>query len=225
MNPPPGAPDPYQDLEAIINWTLPGLTMYYRDTQLSQEAISQYTQGDILRSQAFVDVSNFAGKPTKNCRYIIASSKAAPLYQVSQSMARWKLHVINYNSYLKVLDVYPYETLTQIFLMHIPYQGIDFFSNSGIILNDQNLEAQFVQRARQSLHTKYQGEVAAVLEEHAWVERTASPVGMNDQYVFYPLQPVKVTDPQAVALHSAIRKMTQDHSDLNKWEAAFNEPQ
>jgi hypothetical protein len=67
----------------LINWTLPGLTFYYRDCEIDNEILSKYFVGQIIRSQIFVDVSSFAGKLTKNCRYIIASSKAAPLYKIS----------------------------------------------------------------------------------------------------------------------------------------------
>jgi hypothetical protein len=64
----------------ILNWTFPGAALYYRDTELSESVIAQYSVGQIIRSQVFVDVSSAAGKPTKNCRYAIASSKAAELY-------------------------------------------------------------------------------------------------------------------------------------------------
>jgi hypothetical protein len=56
--------------------------------------------------QTFVDVSNFAGKLTKNSRFIFATNKAAPLYQVNPDTEKWKLHTINANSYFKVLDIY-----------------------------------------------------------------------------------------------------------------------
>jgi hypothetical protein len=105
---------PLERIEEIINWTLPGMTMYYRDTNLSQEIIDKYETGKTFRSQTFVDVSNYAGKPTTNCRFIFASSKAAPLFRVSPATEKWGLHSINCNSYFKVLDVYKKENVTQI---------------------------------------------------------------------------------------------------------------
>lgn len=69
-----------EQIERIINWTLPGLTMYYRDSELPEEIIGKYKIGLIFRSATFVDLSGYAGKLTKNCRFIFASSKAAPLF-------------------------------------------------------------------------------------------------------------------------------------------------
>ena len=103
---------PIERIEEIVNWTLPGMTMYYRDTNLSQAIIDKYEIRKIFRSQTFVDVSNYAGKPTTNCRFIFASSKAAPLYQVNPETKKWGLHSMNCNSYFKVLDVYKKENVT-----------------------------------------------------------------------------------------------------------------
>jgi len=46
--------------EEIINWTLPGMTMDYRDSQLSEEVVGKYRVGEIIRSATFVDVSGYA---------------------------------------------------------------------------------------------------------------------------------------------------------------------
>jgi len=74
---------PLERIEDIVNWTLPGIAMYYRDSGLSNEVINKYEINKIFRSKTFVDVSDFAGKPTTNCRFIFATSKAAPLYQIN----------------------------------------------------------------------------------------------------------------------------------------------
>ena len=132
---------PLERMEEIINWTLPGLTMYYRDSNLCQNIIDQYQVRKIFRSATFVDVSNFAGKPTTNCRFIFASSKAAPLFRVNPETEKWGLSSMNCSSFFKVLDVYQYEGVTQIFLLHIPYKGIDFFSRTILQLGEQNIEA------------------------------------------------------------------------------------
>ncbi len=42
-----------EQAEKIINWTLSGLTMYNRDSELPQEVISMYAVGEIFRSQTF----------------------------------------------------------------------------------------------------------------------------------------------------------------------------
>jgi len=39
-----------EQVEEIANWTLSGLTMYYRDSQLSESEIQKYAVGQIFRA-------------------------------------------------------------------------------------------------------------------------------------------------------------------------------
>lgn len=203
-----------EQTEEIINWTLPGLTMYYRDSELPETIIQKYQVGQIFRSQTFVDVSSLAGRLMKNCRFIFASSKAAPLYQVNRDTERWKLHTINANSYFKVLDIYIKEDKTQIFLLHIPAKGIGFFRNTILKLSENNIEKQIIEKARNSLDQKMEMMPVQELEEAEWVERTCFPIGLDNNNEFFPLQPTSEIFNQAVPLYNAIRKITND-SDLN----------
>ncbi len=203
-------------IQEIINWTLPGITMYYRDSNLPQDIIDKYEVKKIIRSQTFVDVSSFAGKPTTNCRFIFASSKAAPMFKVNPATEKWGLHVINCNSYFKVLDVYQQEGITQIFLIHIPYKGIDLFSNTALRLGEQNIEEQFITKARESLHKKMKAEIPAALNEKEWMDRTQFPIGLDAKNQFFSLEVTEPLIPMAVPMVSAIKKMTKDLSDLNE---------
>lgn len=202
--------------QAIINWTLPGLTMYYRDTQQPKRIIEKYSVGQIFRSPTFVDVSNYAGKPTGNCRFIIASSKAAPIYKVNKDTEKWRLHVLNCNSYFKVLDVFEEGDVIQIFLLHIPFQGIDLFRQIKLKMGSQNLEEQFIEKARISLRQKLAMEIPPPLLEIEWVKRTEIPIGLNSQNDFLPLKTAQKLPPKIQALYQAIQKMTNDLSGLNQ---------
>lgn len=202
-------------LQAIVNWTLPGLSMYYRDTNLDQSIIDQYKIGMIFRSQTFVDVSNFAGRPTTNCRFIFASSKAAAVYKVNPATKRWGFHSINCNSYFKVLDIYKKEQTTQIFLIHIPYQGINFFSTTKLRLGDQDFEQQIIDKSRASLDKKLLSKIPAALNEKSWTDRTNFPIGLDSQNNFYALELTSPLLPAAVPMYTAIRKMTNDLTDIN----------
>lgn len=208
--------DSFDRAEEIINWTLPGLTMYYRDSNLSQAVIDKYQVRKIFRSQTFVDVSNFAGKPTMNCRFIFASSKAAPLFQINPATKKWGLHSINCNSYFKVLDVYRLDGVTQVFLLHIPYAGIDFFSRTILKLGEQNIEEQIIGRARKSLEQKLQAEVPSALNEKEWLDRTNFPIGLDNKNEFFDLEPTIPLMKRAVPMYTAIKKMTKDLSELNE---------
>lgn len=203
-------------LEEIINWTLPGLTMYYRDSNLKSEIINKYWIGKIFRAKTFVDVSNFAGKPITNCRFIFASSKAAPLFRVNPATEKWGLHAINCDSFFKVLDVYHFQGVTQIFVLHIPYKGLDMFSRSVLQLGGQNIEEQIIAKARESLHQKFDSEIFPALSEQEWLHRTSFPIGLDNSNNFFSLEPTEPFYEEAKPLYSAIRKMTNDLSDLNE---------
>lgn len=204
-----------EKFQAIIDWTLPGLTMYYRDTDFPQKIIEKYQIGDIFRAPAFVDVSNFAGRPTGNCRFIIASSKAAPIYKFNKATEKWKLHVLNCNSYFKILDVFEEGGFTQVFLLHIPLQGVALFQQIKLKIGDQNLEEHFIEKARSSLRQKMAMDIPPALLEVEWIKRTAHPLGLNQQNEFFSLKPDKELPPAAKQLYQAIRKMTNDLGELN----------
>ena len=199
-----------QQIEEIVNWTLPGLTMYYRDADLSTDIIEKYEAGKIFRSQTFVDVSSFAGRLTKNCRFIIATNKAASLYQINPDTDKWKLHTINANSYFKVLDIYKKGDQTQLFLLHIPAQGIEFFRNTVLKLGGNNLEEQLIGKARTSLDQKMEMAPVDALEEFDWVNRTAFPIGLDHNNEFFSINPTGELYEPAVPLYNAIVKMTKD---------------
>lgn len=203
-----------EQIEEIVNWTLSGLTMYYRDTQLSDDIIEKYEIGQIIRSQTFVDVSNFAGKLTKNCRFIFATNKAAPLYQINPDTEKWKLHTINANSYFKVLDIYQKEGKTQFFLLHIPARGIDFYRNTVLKLGGDNLEQQIIQKSRISFDQKMGIAIVPELEEQEWINRTNFPIGLDNKNNPFPLNPTEELFQQTIPLYNAIFKMTKD-TELN----------
>lgn len=179
-------PDP---IEEIVNWTLPGLRLLYRDTSLSQEVIDKYVPGKILRSPAFVDVSGFAGKPAGNCRFVLASSKAAPFFRLDPATEKWGLHTINHNSYFKVLDVYALQGVTQILLLHIPPNGIDFFSRFVLKMGEHSVEEQIIAKARESLHEKIASDIIPALQEKEWLDRTSFPPGLDTNHEFFSLEP------------------------------------
>ena len=182
-----------QFFEEIMNWTLPGLTFYYRDCEIDDGILSKYFVGQIIRSQIFVDVSSIAGKLTKSCRYVIASSKAAAFYKLNPETEKWKLHVINANSYFKVLDIYKKQDGTQICLLHIPEKGVEVFKNKIVInidnKNIEDVEKHIIEKARESFDKKMQLPVIIELEESEWIERTSYPIGLDSENNFVILRP------------------------------------
>jgi hypothetical protein len=206
-------------MESLLNWTFPGAALYYRDAELDNNVISKYEAGQIIRSQTFVDVSGFAGKPTKNCRFIIASSKAAPFYAmqpIDLQTVQWRLHVINVNSYFKTLDIYRKDGVTQIFLLHIPAKGIEMFRHSVFDFGEGDVGKQFIEKARASLDQRLEMSPAPELEEEGWIDRTKSPICMDKNNRFFPLEPEVdiLSVPNVAQLYNVIVEMTKDN-ELN----------
>jgi len=208
-----------EQVEEICNWTFSGLVMYYRDAQLSNEVIAKYEVRKIIRSPFFVDVSPFAGKMARNCRFAIASSKAAPLYQINSEKnsndERWRLHTINANSYFKVLDIYQKYDRTQFFLLHIPANGFNFFINNRIFVGGENMEDQIIKKSRMSFDKKMEMKIIPEFEEQEWVERTFFPIGLDCNNNFFSLIPTEELSPQAVHLSNAIFALTNE-TELNR---------
>jgi len=67
------------EIEEIYNQTFSGLTLFYRDTTLSEGLISKYQIGQILTERGVTDMTYKGGGLVTNCRYLIASSNARDL--------------------------------------------------------------------------------------------------------------------------------------------------
>ncbi|WP_298518113.1 hypothetical protein [uncultured Kordia sp.] len=200
----------FENSEEIFNWTYPGATLYYRDCELKSSVTERYKEGQILRNGFFLDVSWKGAGLDKNTRFIVASSKAAKLYKVNPDVEKYGHCCINANSYFKVLNIYKLNGKTQIFLLHIPATGVDFFSK--VI---SNIDDQFIERAKKSFDEKIVMSPLPELLEKTWVERTNFPVGMDAYDVFYPLDSLTPLQKQAESLYNGIRNLTNDTTDIN----------
>lgn len=68
-----------KEIEDIYNQTFGGLTLYYRDTTLSDILSSKYQVGQILTERGFTDISFKGGGLATNFRYLIASANGKDL--------------------------------------------------------------------------------------------------------------------------------------------------
>lgn len=203
-------------MERILNWTMPGLQLFYRDTDMPLDSEKMYRVGEVLRAGFFIDVSPYAGKPMHKFRYIIASAHAASLVEEGD---RYPLHVLHANSYLKVLDVYEKDGVTQIFLIHVPAKSIflPILDN----LWDININGdRIVDIARKSLDDKLRKPVRENLEEPQWLERTEAHIGFDNDGERMSLFPILLykggTAPDSIVdMGNAIRKMGDDKDPIN----------
>lgn len=205
--------DAVKAIERAMNWVLPGLQLFYRDTDEPIDVERCFKKGDILRAGIFVDVSPYAGKPMHKYRYIIASAHAAKLCGDDEHYPLYTLHA---NSYLKVMDVYSKDGVTQIFLLHIPAKAAfySFFDNTlEINFEDKPL----VEVARESLCTKLSLPVRKNLEEAAWLNRTRMHVGYasnGEPFSLFPLLSTLMND-DVKGLSKVIRMFGHDTDPIN----------
>lgn len=196
--------------ERIMNWVLPGLQLFYRDTD-SPVNLDSYHIGDILRAGIFTDVSPYAGKPLHKYRYIIASSHAAKLCEEGE---KYPIHTFHYNSYFKVMDIYEKEGITQICLLHVPAKSI-FSPMLGSVLEFSFNGLTFTDIARKSLDTKLNFPVRENLEEDEWLERTREHIGISPDGELNTLFPALTIGQEAKDLGKFIRQMANDTDPIN----------
>lgn len=206
------AQSPNDAMEKVMNWTIPGLQLFYRDTDTPVDVSGTFHAGDTLRTGFFIDLSPYAGKPMHRYRYIIASAHAASLATPDN---RYPLHVLHYNSYLKVMDVYEKSGVTQIFLLHVPAKAI-FSPWIRETLNISFNGETVVDIARKSLDSKLTLPPRELLEEEEWLDRTAGHVGIDKDGKPYSLFPnVLVSQTDVRNMGKAVRKMANDTDPIN----------
>ncbi len=206
------APNLKEATEKVMNWILPGLQLFYRDTDTPIDVANTFHVGDTLRAGFFIDLSPYAGKPMHRYRYIIASSHAASLVMPGD---RYPLHVLHYNSYLKVMDIYEKAGVTQIFLMHVPAKAIFSPGLNGQLNISFNEEETVVDIARKSLDTKLTLPPRELLEEEEWLERTAWHVGVDQEGHPNTLFPNLIVAKDAANMGKAVRRMANDTDSIN----------
>ncbi|WP_300488010.1 hypothetical protein [Flavobacterium sp.] len=199
-----------ENYEEIINWTYPGATLYYKDCDLEPSVAEKFTKDLLIRNGYFLDVSCLGGGIKFNTRFLIASAKAARLYEINPDNERFGHCAININSYFKILDVYKLNGKTQIFLLHIPAKSLRYFERAS-----SNWDEDFIQKARQSFDTRIHQEPRPDLLEPFWLERTNYPVGMDAYDKFYPLTSVTPIPKAGEPLYNGIKKLTNDTSEIN----------
>lgn len=169
-----------KQIEEIYNQTFGGLTLFYRDTTLSENLIPKYKVGQILTERGFTDMSYKGGGLTTNLRYLIASANAKDLSAFNPDSAKFGHVVLSSNAFFKVLDIYKIGDKTQIFLLEIPSTSVDFFARV-----TSNIEEDIIKKARESFNSKINSEPISEHQTKEWKERTEFPIGMNDRGEFF----------------------------------------
>lgn len=173
-----------KNMEKILNWILPGCQLLYRDTNEDINPYKAYPIGKLIRAGFFIDTTAKAQRPVTSLRYIIASAHPARLHEAipDEDFKRWRLCTLHFNSYFKVMDVYSYEGVTQVLLLHIPYQALPLFQGEHSLNFVQDAaNMNFVEIARKSLETKMKMEVCEDTTDDELLRRMLQPIGMDSE--------------------------------------------
>lgn len=195
----------YEILEKSINWILPGLQFFYRDTDAEIDVESQYPVGKTLRSGFFVDMSTKLLKPAKKTRFIIAAAHAAVLCEYeteddrktalrhSPKAEEWSHAVLHKNTWLKVMDVYKKGDVTQILLLQMPETAAKFFGDEPTFFKFINEaaeeESSIIESARNSLNEKMNDMIHPRSLDPVLIERMFQPIGYSSEGTQYSISP------------------------------------
>lgn len=162
-------------LKTMYNETFSGLKLFYRDTNLPENLISNYKIGQIIQEKGFTDMSSIGGGLSGNLRYLIASSHPKDLSKFNPDSAKTGHFLLDSISYFKVLDIYKIGDKIQVFLLNIPDNSISLFKNS-----TSNLEEEIIEKARKKFKDKIDSPLVSELQTENWKERTKFPIGISD---------------------------------------------
>lgn len=167
-------------IEEIFNQTFAGLSLFYRDCELSQDLINKYQIGQIIQERTFADASYKGGGLATNLRYLIASAHVKDISALVPQMEEYGHVMLQSGAYFKVIDIYEVDNKTQITLLHIAEETIEFFT-----ANSSNIEEQIVSKAREGFAAKVHTAPIPSLQAQEWIGRTALPIGMSDTGEFF----------------------------------------
>lgn len=184
-------------IKEILDETFSDLKLFYRDTNLPENLISNYKIGQIIKEKGFTDMTSMGGGIFGNLRYLIASANAKDLSKFNPDSSKTGHFLLDEISFFKVLDIQKIENKTQVFLIHIPDNSLSLFKNS-----TSNLEEEISEKARQKFTAKVNAPLIPELQTENWKERTKSHIGMNDQgEMFFDDGTIKTEEPKRIEIN------------------------
>lgn len=169
-----------EQIEEVMNFTYPGITLLIRDTNLGDLA-SKYEVGMIIRELGFTDASLRRGGMVTTHRIAILSNHYANM-QAYEHGTHWGLCVIDSGAHFKVLDRYSVGDKTQIVLLHLPEKGWEVFEKA-----ETDVDRDVVQMVREGFEHYLQLPPIPELSRENWLSRCRYPLGMTESGDYFPL--------------------------------------
>ena len=170
-------------MESVINKTIPGLTMFVRDVNLSDDIARKYTPDTIIREKAFVDASHRVMGMITTHRFAILSNHMVDLGKMENG-TNWGLCVANRDSRFKVLTNYEYNGKTLILLLHLPDdEDWKMFINTKISIEDDIIETSI-----ERFKNKCNADIIPELATKEWLDRCIFPIGLDDNGNYFELE-------------------------------------
>lgn len=143
-----------------------------------------------------------------NCVYSCCGHLAS-----DEEAEQWRLNVLDFNSYFKVVETNRVGNQLQILPMQIPLLSIPMFAGMGNINIGEDMD--LIKITRKSFDDKSTMESLPRLESEAWNNRTDMLPGTCSNGCV-PLDPQMPNNERVANLHNAILGLSQDDTDLNK---------
>ena len=184
-------------LKAIYNETFSGLKLFYRDTDLPENLISNYKIGQIIQEKGFTDMTSIGGGLSGNLRYLIASAHPKDLSKFNPDSAKIGHFLLDTITYFKVLDIQKIGNKTQVFILNIPDNSISLFKNS-----TSNLEEEITEKAKQKFANKINSPLIPELQTENWKEKTKAPIGMSSTgELYFDDSAIKKEEPKRIEIN------------------------
>lgn len=196
-----------EGIQNLINLVFPGLQMFVRDVNLSEEIASKYIPGTFLHERGFTDASCRIGGMETTHRIAILSNHMRDLRHFENG-TNWGMFTALHGSHFKVLDVYEINDKTQILLLHLP-DDIRWKVFRNIQIEE---EKNIIEDSRKRFEEKIKIESIKELQTEEWKKRTSFPIGIDDDGNLFDLEYV---------LQNFTRKINEsDFRDIT-WDLIF----
>ncbi len=144
--------------------------IYYRDINMKEEVFNFYQKKMIVFEKQFTDITNTLAGPFTSHRYIFITDKAQNMdkYKMDEN---WNLHIIERDSYFKIIEITKIKNITYLIMLHIEKEDIDFFKK------DNKYEKKFIKMAFKQIKNDNKKQPSKELATISWLEKCIRPIG------------------------------------------------